>query len=70
MGVAGHRPFGGHFSPLAAYHEGTDRFLVLDCWPQTEPSWLASERLWSAMAATDAESRLSRGWARVGLGIE
>eukprot|EP00900_Chrysochromulina_parva_P005357 jgi/Chrpa1/14822/Chrysochromulina_OHIO_Genome00020895-RA len=70
MGVAGHRPFGGHFSPLAAYHEETDRFLVLDCWPQTEPSWLASERLWSAMAATDAESRLSRGWARVGLGTE
>ena len=70
MGVAGHRPFGGHFSPLVAYHEGTDRFLVLDCWPQTEPSWLASERLWSAMAATDAESRLSRGWARMGLGTE
>src|SRR5437868_4089329 len=22
--------FGAHWSPLAAYHEGTDRFLVLD----------------------------------------
>ncbi len=66
LGVAGHPPFGGHFSPLAAYHAKTDRYLLLDCWPETQPSWLAATRLWASMAATDADSGLSRGWVVLG----
>ena len=69
MGVAGHRPFGGHFSPLVAYHEKSERFLVLDCWPDTEPCWHSAARLWSAIAGTDGESRLSRGWLVAGGGV-
>ena len=66
MGVAGHRPFGGHFSPLAAYHAPSDRFLVLDCWPRTEPCWHRADCLWAALTGTDTESGLSRGWVVVG----
>ena len=66
MGVAGQRPFGGHFSPVVAYHEPSNSFLVLDCWPKTEPCWHTAEMLWAAMAATDGESQRSRGWVQLG----
>ena len=62
MSTAGQRPFGGHVSPIAAYHAPSDRFLVLDTWPQTGPTWLSAAALWAAMAATDDESGLPRGW--------
>ena len=62
MGTAGQRPFGGHFSPAAAYHEGSGRFLVLDVWPKTGPCWLSGARLWAGLASTDPDSGLSRGW--------
>ena len=66
MSTAGQRPYGGHVSPLGAYHAGSDRFLVLDTWPHTRPAWLSADALWAAMAATDAESGMSRGWLVVG----
>lgn len=66
MGTAGQRPFGGHFSPAAAYHEASGRFLVLDVWPKTSggtgPCWLSGSRLWAALASTDPDTGLSRGW--------
>ena len=62
MSTAGQRPFQGHISPLGAYHARSNRFLVLDVWPQTRPAWLSGDHLWAAMAATDACSGLSRGW--------
>lgn len=62
MGIAGHRPFGGHFSPLVAFHETSRRLLVLDCWPHTEPCWLDHDMVWAAMSAADTSSGLSRGW--------
>jgi hypothetical protein len=65
MGTAGQRPFGGHFSPLAAYHQGSGRWLVLDVWPETQPCWLSGDLLWAAIASTDSESSLSRGWVSV-----
>lgn len=65
MSTAGQEPFGGHFSPLAAYHEGSDRFLVLDCWPATEPSWLDAGRLCAAVARPDPEAGLPRGLMRL-----
>ena len=66
LGVVGHRPFGGHFSPLAAYHAPSGRFLVLDCWPHTPPGWYSADLLWASMAGTDAESGRSRGWLLLG----
>lgn len=66
MSVVGHRPFGGHFSPLAAYHAGSNRWLVLDVWPDTPASWIGGDRLWASLIGTDAESGLSRGWVVAG----
>ena len=65
MSAAGQRPFGGHFSPLGAYHEGSGRFLVLDVWPDTGPCWIDGDRLWTSLVGEDGESGLSRGWATV-----
>mgnify|MGYP006101199851 CR=1 FL=1 len=68
MTTAGQAPFGGHFSPLAAYHSRSRRFLVLDVWPETEPSWLDADALVAAMRAVDSESGLPRGWLYVSRG--
>ena len=56
MTTAGQPPFGGHHSPVAAYHAENRRFLVLDCWPQTEPAWLEADALVAAAALHDPES--------------
>ena len=61
MTVAGQAPFGGHFSPVVAHHAASDRYLVLDCWPETEPSWLHGPDFAKAIAAVDAVSGRSRG---------
>ena len=66
MSTAGQRPFGGHFSPLAAFHAPSGRFLVLDVWPQTAPCWVSGELLWAALVGTDSDSGRSRGWAVAG----
>ena len=68
MATAGQPPFGGHFSPLAAYHARSRRFLVLDVWPDTEPAWLDADALVAAMRAVDSESGLPRGWLHVSRG--
>lgn len=65
MTTAGQPPFGGHFSPLAAYHAPSRRFLVLDVWPDTEPCWLDARRLCAAMRAVDNESGKPRGWVHI-----
>ena len=65
MTTAGQPPFGGHFSPLAAYHAPSRRFLVLDVWPDTEPCWVDADRLCAAMRAVDNESGLPRGWVHI-----
>lgn len=42
----------GHISPLAAYHAGSDRFLVLDVAAHKYPPvWVETEALWNAMRA-------------------
>lgn len=66
MSTAGQRPFGGHFSPLAAFHAPSGRFLVLDVWPDTGPCWIHGAFLWAAMASTDPDSGRSRGWIEMG----
>jgi len=53
----------GHFSPVAAYHEGSDRFLVLDVARyKYAPWWVAAEQLWSAMSTVDPAAGKTRGF--------
>ena len=42
---------GGHISPLAAYNQESDRFLILDVSRyKYPPVWVKAEELWQAMA--------------------
>lgn len=53
----------GHFSPIGAYHEGTDRVLVLDVARyKYTPSWVPVDLLFAAMTGKDSSSGKSRGW--------
>lgn len=48
----------GHISPLAAYHAGSDRFLVLDVAAHKYPPvWVETETLWKAMRVPVASGR-------------
>lgn len=69
MSTAGQVPFGGHFSPLAAYNASARRLLVLDVWPYTGPCWCTEDRIWAAMGAEDSESGKPRGWIAVRFGF-
>ena len=54
---------GGHFSPLAAYHQDSDRFLILDvATNKYPPVWVRTEELWEGMNTVDLVSNLSRGF--------
>lgn len=47
----------GHISPVAAYHEASDRMLVLDVAAHRyPPTWVETEILWKAMRAPLNES--------------
>ncbi len=62
MGTLGQFSFGGHLSPLAAYHEATDSVLIMDVWhTQTEPVWAPLSTVWTAVKGIDAESQCPRG---------
>ncbi len=53
----------GHFSPVAAYHEETDRVLILDVGAHKyEPSWVKLGALWTAMVTRDSDSGKNRGY--------
>jgi hypothetical protein len=57
---------GGHFSPLAAFHEDTDRFLILDVADlKYSPVWVNTELLFASMATIDICSGRSRGFLAV-----
>jgi Phytochelatin synthase len=57
---------GGHISPIAAYHEGEDRFLIMDVSRyKYPPVWVKAEGLWEAMKAVDSDSDKSRGYVIV-----
>ncbi len=55
--------FGAHWSPLGAYHAGSDRFLVLDVnrirYP---PYWATAADLFRAMNTSDPDAGASRGY--------
>jgi len=53
----------GHYSPLGAYHEGSDRVLVMDVARfKYPPYWVPVEVMWKAFRTVDPESRRSRGF--------
>jgi len=56
----------GHYSPIGAYHEGTDRFLMLDVAAyKYPPAWIPAPDLFAAMSAIDVDSGKSRGLLQV-----
>lgn len=60
---------GGHISPLAAYNEETDRFLILDVSRyKYPPVWVKTADLWKAMATTTSDSGKTRGFVFVSKG--
>jgi len=57
---------GGHISPVAAYHQESDRFLIVDVAAYRYPSvWVESAQLWQAMNTIDNVSDRSRGFILV-----
>ena len=53
---------GGHISPLAAYHEASDRVLILDVARyRYPPVWVSVKDLWQATNTTDPVSGKTRG---------
>ncbi|MFB2917542.1 MULTISPECIES: phytochelatin synthase family protein [Aerosakkonema] len=57
---------GGHISPIAAYNERTDRFLILDVSRyKYPPVWVKAADLWRAMATVDSDSGKTRGFVFV-----
>lgn len=57
---------GGHISPVAAYNQESDRFLILDVARyKYPPVWVSAEDLWQAMATTDSTSGKTRGFVLV-----
>lgn len=62
MSTLGQVPFGGHLSPIAAYHSRSDSILVMDVWhTHTEPVWASVECVWKAISGIDPSSGLPRG---------
>ncbi len=57
---------GGHFSPIGAYHEKSDSFLVYDVARyKYPPSWVNTKELWNAMNTIDSDSGKTRGYLLV-----
>jgi hypothetical protein len=53
----------GHFSPIAAFHEKSDRFLVLDVARyKYAPWWAEAPALWKAMDSEDPAAGETRGF--------
>ncbi|MGB5594707.1 MAG: phytochelatin synthase family protein [Crocosphaera sp.] len=57
---------GGHISPIAAYHQESDRFLILDVSRyKYPPVWVKAEDLWKATNTVDSTSNKTRGFVLV-----
>ncbi|MTJ54458.1 glutathione gamma-glutamylcysteinyltransferase [Anabaena sp. UHCC 0253] len=57
---------GGHISPLAAYNELTDRFLIMDVSRyKYPPFWVKTADLWKAMNTVDSTAGKTRGFVFV-----
>lgn len=56
----------GHISPVAAYHQESDRFLIMDVSRyKYPPVWVSAEELWKAMVTQDSDSGKTRGFVLV-----
>ncbi|MDJ0599997.1 MAG: phytochelatin synthase family protein [Crocosphaera sp.] len=59
---------GGHISPVAAYHQASDRFLILDVSRyKYPPVWVKAEDLWKATNTIDSTSEKTRGFVLISL---
>ena len=57
---------GGHISPIAAYNEQSDRFLILDVSRyKYPPIWVKAEELWQALGTVDSVSGKTRGFVLI-----
>ncbi|WP_107670163.1 phytochelatin synthase family protein [Cyanothece sp. BG0011] len=57
---------GGHISPIAAYNEQSDRFLILDVSRyKYPPVWVKAEDLWKATNTVDSVSKKTRGFVLI-----
>lgn len=57
------QPKGAHFSPIGAYHEATDTFLIMDVARyKFPPVWVRAEDLFAGMNTQDSEVTKSRGY--------
>ncbi|NES99079.1 MAG: glutathione gamma-glutamylcysteinyltransferase [Sphaerospermopsis sp. SIO1G1] len=57
---------GGHISPLAAYNESTDRFLIMDVSRyKYPPIWVKAADLYNSMNTNDSSSGKTRGFVLV-----
>lgn len=54
---------GGHISPIAAYHEKTDQFLIKDVSSyKYPPVWVSAALLWNALNTGDSVTGQTRGY--------
>ncbi|XP_071510868.1 uncharacterized protein [Diadema antillarum] len=56
----------GHFSPLAAYHQQSDRFLLLDTWLDGQEEWVKTEDIFKQMNGVDPDASIRRGYIITG----
>ncbi len=57
---------GGHISPVVAYNESSDQFLILDVARyRYSPVWVSSLSLWKAMNTVDSVSGKTRGFLMI-----
>ena len=57
---------GGHISPIAAYNQRIDRFLILDVSRyKYPPVWVKAVDLWQAIATVDTDAGKTRGFVLV-----
>jgi len=53
----------GHYSPIAAYHEATDKCLVMDVARfKYAPFWVSVKDIYEATRPKDSVNNKSRGW--------
>ena len=63
------QPRGAHFSPIGAYDEKSDTFLILDVARYNfPPVWVRADDLHKAMDTKDSETLLSRGYLLLSAG--
>ncbi len=57
---------GGHISPISAYHEKSDRFLIADVSSyKYPPVWVSTSQLWNAINTQDRTTNRTRGYLLV-----